>query len=57
MCSGELLGSPYKQVQLPSCFGTVSEQFSLNAFMRKFRFPFKPKTQVICVEDVEVDAL
>lgn len=52
MCSGELLCSPYRQSQLPSCFGTVCEQFLLNAFMRNFRFAFKPKTQqVICIED------
>lgn len=52
MCSGELLCSPYRQSQLPSCFSIVCEQFLLNAFMHNSRYAFKPKTQqVICVED------
>lgn len=47
MCSAELFCSPYRQSQLSSCFGTVSEQFLLNAFMHNSRFAFKPKTQQV----------
>lgn len=54
MCSGELLCSPGRQSQLPSCFDTVCGQFLLNAFVRNSRFAFKPKTEwIICVEDGE----